>query len=356
MIDTIGLKIKVDKEILHKIASNNHRLLKYQDIKEGEIVRTYQRYNSKFACETWRSEVFFNLDFETGHLFFPGFSLPKWFFGSNVVMLFDVQTAIKAFKVSFEEIYDVILPELSKWHVIRLDLCFNKRVSSQEIAYKIFEYIKKLEYPRKQPHIYKTTLLFPGKYYSFKVYLKYDEYIKHDFKKLKEENHSIAYEYLRMSEGIIRIEASLSHSALKDYFMSDTDKQDISGYALNVTQIDVHWAREQLNIYIDKMLGNRELLNKELDIENKLLTVYKKNKVRLLLGYYYYYERWGKDKTIQMYGKSTFYESNRSLKDVGIGRFNEDTKELEDLEETAKEIREFKLIVSDQEFDKNNKI
>lgn len=145
------------------------------------------------------------------------FSVPKFWYGHNIHLLYDFAQALAQLKKILEKQLHCRFADLMTWKVLRVDCCYSWRCPSQKIAEQILDSLKRLHFPRKKPIIYPETLLFAGATYSLKFYLKYQEFIKNDRKALLEGKASLEWiNYLEeLSKGVLRYEATLRRQYLK---------------------------------------------------------------------------------------------------------------------------------------------
>lgn len=149
------------------------------------------------------------------------FSVPKYWYGHNIHLLYDFIKPLQQLKASLEAQFSfkgkMRLPEVETWQVLRLDLCYTWRFRSQKLAQSFLDSLKHLHFPWKKPTIYPTALLFAGKTYSVKFYLKLPEFKSHDRKEMLKSN--AALEWVNhcevIADGVLRFEATLRQKYLK---------------------------------------------------------------------------------------------------------------------------------------------
>ena len=179
------------------------------------------------------------------------FSIPKYRFGSNVLMFVEHQTdphfkytqnrtlehninrSIPAF-FSFIEYFlhnEFILDkiDLMDVEINRIDLCFNQVFKSKDDAMQYFNYQKRLrkKYSRAEDGgktDYNTSFMYSTKRSSSKIYHKGTEYRKHDLKEHLKINHDKGYEYfdtkkyLELADRILRYEVTIRSAELNYLF------------------------------------------------------------------------------------------------------------------------------------------
>lgn len=143
-------------------------------------------------------------------------SLPKFYYGHNIYLLYDFVNALHLLKNQLESQLSIKFVDVLEWQVFRADACYAWKVFSQDLAQQLLDSLKRIHYPRKKPIIYPTSIVFAGNTYSLKFYLKHPEFIQHDRKALLKQNILIEnIEFLEnLSLGVIRCEATLRRKYL----------------------------------------------------------------------------------------------------------------------------------------------
>ncbi len=148
-------------------------------------------------------------------------SLPKLYYGHNIHLLYDFTKALNLLKQLLEKRFSFSgrgkLVDIGQWQLWRLDCCYAWRMPSQEIAQQVLDSLKHLNYPRKKPVIYPTTILFVGNTYSLKFYLKLPEFKNHDLKALQKAKASLGWinHLEEKASGVLRCEATLRRNYLE---------------------------------------------------------------------------------------------------------------------------------------------
>lgn len=149
------------------------------------------------------------------------FSIPKYWYGHNIRLLFDFIKALEHLKASLEQQFELKgkarLPNVVTWRVLRADVCYAWKFPSQRLAQNFLDSLKHLHYPRKKPIHYPTAILFAGQTYSVKFYLKLPEFKSHDRKELLKQNAALEWiNYCEeIADGVLRFEATLRQKYLK---------------------------------------------------------------------------------------------------------------------------------------------
>jgi hypothetical protein len=149
------------------------------------------------------------------------FSVPKYWYGHNIHLLYDFVTPLDHLRGLLNRQFGFKgrgkLVDTGDWHVMRADVCYAWRFPSQKLAKRFLDSLKRLHFPRKKPIIYDDSILFTGKTYSFKVYLKLPEFKAHDRKEMLKGNASLEWinHCEALADGVVRVEATLRRQYLK---------------------------------------------------------------------------------------------------------------------------------------------
>jgi len=171
-----------------------------------------------------------------------------------------VDQAVLAVEREIGEFASYMIPEL-----VRLDICWNFVANSQEEAEDIY---KNFRQQKQTKFIYEVR-----QNYTMKMYLKYQEFKKHDFKIIAKDNPGLALDLLEQSKGMIRFETELRLKQLqKEFDKSKIYLEDISD--------------QKIKLLIDKYMGKLNLSFVEnKDLEQKLIEMYGNEKGNELIEY-----------------------------------------------------------------------
>lgn len=250
MIDTIRFGIPLNLEQYHHLYNLVHDSDRWQWIKynptteEKQFVRVRGLIDSD--QKSFRRDFFWDIpdSFKPGETFFTmELSLPKFWYRHNIWLLHNFGNAMDKLQELLEKQLEIKFEYWIEWKIFRLDVCYAWKCPNQEIAKALINSLKKLKYPRKNPHIYEDSIMFSAPTYSLKFYLKYSEFMKHDYKILKKQ--AIGLENLQKLQkealGVLRCEATMRSQYLKykgifcfgnlydgatDYFDDDELKQN----------------------------------------------------------------------------------------------------------------------------------
>ena len=145
------------------------------------------------------------------------FSVPKFWYGHNIHLLYNFLPALQEFKKTIEKMYHLRLKDVTDWQIWRLDICYAWRCPSQMVAQQILDSMKHLHYPRKKPLITGTSITFKGRTYTVKFYLKLPEFRANDMKKLLKQGKRLEWiNHLEsLADGVLRYEATIRRQYLR---------------------------------------------------------------------------------------------------------------------------------------------
>jgi len=225
MLDTIKVAIPLTKgqwRRIHELSMGDDSwvwaLLHQQS---GETVARKFRGLAQTDGESYHREIRFDYPprwTEDARLWVE-FSLPKFWYGHNIILLYDWPNALRRFRALLIEQFHLKrlkFPPIESWEVWRADCCYAYKFPSQQLAQLYLDSLKRMRFPRKQPAIHPHSIFWGGGTYAFKCYLKMPEFQAHDRKELcKKESNADWIDYLdELSNGVFRVEASLRRKYL----------------------------------------------------------------------------------------------------------------------------------------------
>lgn len=149
------------------------------------------------------------------------FSVPKYWYGHNIHLLYDFVAALCHLKQGLEKQFKLktraLLPDVMTWQVFRVDVCYTWRFPTQQACHQYLESLKRLRFPQKKPIIYPTSIMFAGVSYSLKFYEKLPEFKQHDRKEMLKAKTDLAWinHCEDLADGVLRTEATLRRKYLK---------------------------------------------------------------------------------------------------------------------------------------------
>lgn len=249
------------------------------------------------------------------------FSLPKQHFGNNVELLYPSQLE-QALGGVYARLVDHFgdFPHYRDWFLQRLDLCYGWKYASQAFAKEALNVLKTFDYSRKSKYLYPESVMWRGKTSSIKFYLKQNEYLKHDYKKLiKLGQDDFAKRILVVSEGVLRFEITFRKPAI-DYLFKNK----------HVTYKDI-LSKEFLERILGEYLGNLTMNLDKVVIDDKealrrLKQAYPLQKAMRLFSFFKLYNS-PKLNYRQIfkdhYNSSTIWRNKRDIANAKVGLPND---------------------------------
>lgn len=249
-------------------------------------------------------------------------SLPKFFQGQNVDLLYDYQVRLLDFVCYLYQFFRVTIPPVERirqFEVSRVDVCYFYKHQSQIHAFDMIKAFKMwTKHKRKKVHFYDTSMMFVGRSYSLKFYLKYDEFQRHDRKDIAKnitylldsqdkDNQKQLSDYTNMlaycesmSSGMVRCEFTirkqkLNYDGIKT--LGDLVDLDIVGYYEKLLEKMgvLKMGHTQKEDYFERLKSNKKLLQ-----------------------YCALLETFGEDKVKELYNRSNIWRYNKMLAELNI--------------------------------------
>lgn len=264
MLDTIKVAIPLTKgqhKRIHQLATGDDSwvwALMHQQ--SGETVVRKFRGLAQTDGESYHREIRFDYPprwSEDARLWVE-FSLPKFWYGHNIILLYDWPQALRHFRALLVDQFHLKrlkLAPIESWEVWRADCCYAYKFPSQQLAQLYLDSLKRMRFPRKQPAIHPHSIFWGGGTYAFKIYLKLPEFQAHDRKELcKKEVNPEWIDFLDESaNGVFRVEASLRRKYLmrmgvktvedlmseKTWMEFDPHLEKISGFDPNLSVLAI---------------------------------------------------------------------------------------------------------------------
>ena len=219
MLDSIKVAIPLSKSQHARLISKTHDEDAWQWCQFNPTLGELRFVRHKNLIETDGESFHRQLRFDFDTTWTPKsrlileFSVPKFWYGHNIHLLYGWIDALKQLKKLIEEQFKLTrmkLPQVEDWHILRADFCYAWRFPTQEKAQAYFDSLRAMTFPYKQPVIRPTSIGFPGETYTVKVYLKRPEFFTHDRKELLKSNASLEWiNHLELlSTGVLRFEIS----------------------------------------------------------------------------------------------------------------------------------------------------
>ena len=312
MIDTTTWKVQVTEEQFNKIISRSKEYVEYDhELKQTgfRILRSNLHigsYDSNITLKCFESQTV-SLEF----------SVPKQHGGNNVELLYPSrleQTLLSVHTNLLKHFGD--FPSYKNWYLTRLDLCYAWKMRDQKTAVDALKTLKTFDYPRKFKFLYKEAVMWRGKYFSLKFYLKEPEFIKHDFKELvKKGFEEFAKQIGILSSGVLRFEITFRKEAINNLF----GKKLITYKDL----LDKEKLENTLSEYLNKLLLHLD--QTVMDDKQVLECLRKTYSNRKALRLFVFYMLYNSEKInhrqilIDHYNPSTIWRNKCDIAKAGVG-------------------------------------
>lgn len=316
MIDTIKFLVPINAVLLQDL-KQNFTQIKKEDLKTKVI--DYELYTSNLKLGKHKKNVSIKISDNRPIGLFIELSITKYRRGNNVEMIHPENLGRYLFDVH-EEVSSCLnykLPHFSKWEIYRLDVCYNWIFKDLDEAKTIMGFIQRIDYPRKKKYLYDTSVMYKGSSYTIKFYLKGPEFIKNDFKELRDVNETEAIELAVYANRIVRFEITFKKKQLKTLF----NQEPIFFECLIYDNIIEKILHSYLNDKVFKYITIENTT--EAKIEEILYSNFTKGKATRLFQFYknYFLEDGAIKRRINSGGidRSTVYRYKKELKKLGVG-------------------------------------
>lgn len=314
MIDTIKFLIPIqDPNLLLKLKGSLKRFRK-EDLKTNEV--HFEFYSSQIELGSYNRNVNI-MSSNQPQGFFVEFSVPKYLKGNNVEMIEPKELNIAIPKL-YEELckhMEYKLPHFSTWSVYRLDVCYNWIFQNKDTATRAIDFIKLIDFPRKKKYIWDTSVMYKGRAYTIKFYLKGPEFRKNDFDIVYEKDEDSAHKLLYWANRILRFEVGIRKNHLQEF---------LGQKSVLLEHITDHQTIEEtLKHYLDKLFKylDRQTMKNE-DIKTILFANFTPQKATRLYDFYQNFYFNPEMKQMYLRGgldRSTIYRYKKDLERVKIG-------------------------------------
>lgn len=322
MIDSIGIEIPVTPEAASVVGAKLGFRRVTERVEEGHLEPVWERQDVEYWPSSER-KMLGNVKMDGSHhmdfsavVNFPSFSVPKFVYGHNVAMLYDLQGALEVFRGVFIRKFGLegstVCPVYS-WGVSRLDLCYNFRIGEENVG-RMIRYLKRVELARKETLTYPNTVLWKGREYSAKFYAKGPEFLKNDAQEMLNAGYiGLAQEWMPVAKETLRFEVTLRRSALQRTLDRRTPL---------VGHIDSEFTFDRLRYYLKKV--SMDFRNEIWDIDSALDRISNSSggtngKAARLSGFYMLYCQVGASRCKEIVGRDQFFRNRKELREMGIG-------------------------------------
>jgi len=272
-------------------------------IKRDKWINVYCPNNKKYITEKQECNPYLEIEC----------SLHKFFLGHNIFGGSDnVKYQVKKLVEFINDEFSIKLPDYNNFVIKRLDYAKVYNLGSNIDSF--FQGFNNVYYPRRKCIKYDNTgLYFPGTYTTLKLYNKYEEFKKHDKKKLRKVlQPKKLYQLEQKAKGLLRIELEVKARKLRHIYNKLPKLSEI-----NISDIENQFNQELKRIFkvgSDKM----KIYNNTKEVEKVIKENFSSQKANILLGTWYRLSIFGYDHVKNEMPKSTFYRHINDLKSVGV--------------------------------------
>ncbi len=312
MIDTIKFLIPMENESLIEQLKGTLMRFRKDDLKTGKM--EFEFFSSNIELGSYHRTIAIKST-NTPLGFFLEFSAPKYAKGNNLEMIYphELSKILEQLYTELCKYMNCELPHFSLWPIYRLDVCYNWIFKDENEATYAMDFLRRIDFPRKEKYVYDTSVMHRGSAYTVKFYAKGSEFKVHDFKKIEFER---AMNLQSWANRIVRFEVSLKKSYLQETFLLEKVylKDIIDDDA--ILGILKYYLEDKVFFYINTASMTDE------NIKQILFENFTKKKATTL--YQFYKDFYFSDEMKNMFlngglNKSTIYRHKKDLKKVGIG-------------------------------------
>lgn len=317
MIDTIRFRIPLDPQLYDLFKAKSIQWSKKNNLTGQTIFATYKTNVNLGSYD--RSINLFLTDSEPDNARLE-FSVPKYYYGHNVKLIYfdKFHGLLDQLHANIQHLFGYC-PPVSKWEILRLDICYAWKFQNDLIADSVLQILKSYDYPKKQKILYDSSIMLKGSWYSIKWYLKHPEYYVHDFKELLKKDSDYAHKIESMSQGVLRFEVTLRKKALQHYL----EKRRIFASDLNHDII-----LRLLQTFFSKFFkGAKPEFMSTQEVCNRLILTFGQSKAKEIYAYYLVLSSGNKEALNnykRLVSKRLIYYYNQQLRkaQIGIKSFN----------------------------------
>ena len=350
MIDTMGFIIPIPYKTYHYLTSKSIMTQRI-DCSDGLVEFEYFNFDTLYS---WNYRVKWKLS-DKKFCYDPGlkktflekgfphlrieFSAPKIMLGNNIQTITKeyADVAVHTVWKQFEKTFKVKLPSPEYWFLNRLDVCSNFILSSPEMVKELINYFQMLTYSRKDKETYgDTSVYFPSRHATLKIYHKGPEFKKHDIKRFVDQFEG--RRLLNIANNIIRVEGELKNRLryiTAEYLTSCKPKRRLkekiwNGYLLYYTTMDLLDCKEELERMLNIFLITKEnKIMKSKEVLDKLRQNFTLEQADVFFGVYSIILTQGLKAARKSYTKNKMTRALQAYRSLGISFINSDASVID---------------------------
>lgn len=312
MIDTVRFKIRINE-----LQIKNLKKYFYENSKKQGSKQIYKVYNGFIDLPSFDSKINFFVEKNTEYLYLE-YSVPKYTFGHNIYHAnYDhmYNSMIEIHKLIEKYIHDFDHPD--NWEIQRIDYCYNYDMIDDKVSLLVLSALQNIDVARKKKYIYDTSLMYKGKTFSSKFYMKGKEFSRNDFKRIYKHDKNLALRLELIAKRLLRYEITCR----KTYLSRLLDKKRIKYNDIiqldprQVINLNIQAITRYIDLDFSRKLTNKQLLEKHFS---------KTKSIRLLHFFEDYYSNdLSRKKALQeQYSRQTIYRNKKDIKKAGLSPKN----------------------------------
>ena len=314
MIDTIKIYSEIDKETYDKINSLSIIKTSYNK-SDGEIYYEIindhldgsfdSRLSVRVSCGSKYNfkDLGYCIEIEGSyHKIVKGYNSHNGYYDLQFIS----DSLIKMVELS----YSVELPSIDKWYLQRCDIAICYNLKNQKNVKSYINSLSRCKYPRRNAKFYyNESIYLSGTTTTLKIYNKFLEFKKHDFKKFIDTDFNLE-NYMKEIFGFIRFECEVKKKKLKQLF---NNVEHIKIIDVNYEILRNVWSEEFMKIikYVD---NDMKIVRRREDVYQRLMDIFKPSKACRLYNFYCAIQLNGEDVVKNTTPKDTFYRNTKELK------------------------------------------
>lgn len=355
---------RINADALRSLVDNG-KVINLQDYREKQLRELLDDLNEyglgiivkdkfqMFRQGSWERDITCVID-EFNHQVFFELSLPKFFHGQNVDLLFDWKTKIFDFIVYLYHSFKLPVPsveEMRSFPLYRVDPCyyllFDKHALAKDVVYSFRGWVL---HKRKRVHFYDSSMMLVGRSYSLKFYLKLPEFQKHDKRIILKtigslidvsdvEARSSACDYHRLIDHCER----LADGMLRIEFTIRKQKLEYDGIFTIGDLIDL-----DIVTYYESLLDRMGVLKMGRTEKDEYFAKLKHDKK--LIQYCALLDTFGVERIKEIYDSSVIRKYNKKLREMNI--FMQNFNLVKEIDLSVRKEDRIKLLQAEEQFKK----
>ena len=209
--------------------------------------------------------------------------------------------------------YNIKLPDIKDWFLQRVDIAICFDLKNQDYVKSYINSLSRCNYPRRKvKFFYDESIYLIGTSSTLKIYNKYLEFKKHDFKKFINTDFDLIT-YFNTIQGFVRFECEIKKKLLKTL----VNKRNINICDVNYEMLKKVWCDEFMKLlkFVDNELT---IVRGREDVKERLLNYYKPNKAMRLYAFYCSIQLNGLEDVKKDFARCTYYRNIKDLENLSI--------------------------------------